>query len=656
MLRLFLFLIACYNSGGSAFTSDISVVSQFNSTQLDKGLIHFRSLWQYNPTHTEGAGNMFGHACASGVGTEVFEDYVNKYAKIGVVLHRMHDDSAHHKDKTLSVSEEAEWGNLMCTAQVADYFFMHNVLVMNILFVSVNLLIIANLRDTLLNRVSLSNLSPHSNILCMPKQLTLETGGNIGGMCEMDILLLSSRMGTEFYGILNATKPLNLLAFEALEVAARSVTEGIAFLQPRSASSHRGDMIVRDGRMWTGQNEDASGIALVEFANMFYTMNIVDCNVFMNFNFTNHFHTENILSAIFSRDLSYFQSFCDENWLFSGSDRDMTGLGGKGTTVITTPSIFDLIIFNDEIELLLLRLEYLKPYVTTHIIIESNTTFTGNPKPLHFLNNQALFAAYNVTSFTVSLDASARGIDDTEVWNREYFSRNRLFDALTLLNAGDEDIILVSDVDEIAHPRALETLVAIHSHAYTPPHASAPPIHSTGYRSRIHKLHQRTYMYDFDCFLSRKDETLSRTALTATTLGYAKQLFSTNNHDSLMTEVRKYQQATVPYALEDVLEPGGWHLTFFGGVQRIKSKLSSYSHRNIRRKFVSDEEDEKLDDYGTESEKFFTLISEKISNGDQIDGREKEKCLSSIELDEDTAHLKHMWEAVIMKMQRIQLN
>jgi hypothetical protein len=681
----------------------LAVVSQVNATQLDRGLVHFRSLWRYNPSYstaTTGTGTAtsdttatsgaatttsgaattatatasgtasgddsgvvpvtYGHMCVSGINDAQFKEYTIKYKNIGVVLHQLHDVTLYHESRSLSEAEE--WRNLLCTAQIADYYFMHNVLVMNVLFISVNFMIMADLRTTLLKRVSLeaSFSGVDSHVYCMPKQVSLEPiGGTIGGMCEMDIFLMPSGIGTEFYGVLNATKPLNLLAYQALEVAARSVTSGISFLHSRDSSRHRGDMIVRDGRMWTGQESDDGSIALIEFANKFYRLSIAECHIFLSFDFVKHFNTESLFSEIFSRDLSYIQNFCDDEVLFEATD--LSGIFNDNLKKRVTPAIYDLIIFNDEIELLLLRLEFLKPHVTAHILLESPTTFTGLQKPLHFQNNKDLFVGYNVIPFVLPLN-SPGGMADGEIWSREYYSRNRLYDALVQLNVKDEDIILVSDVDEIPHPRALQSLLAIHSHVHVPPSIDGSVtkgdyrIHSSGYRSRIHKFHQRTYMYDFNCFLAKEGQTLSRTALTATTLGNAKLLFYNNNYDSLMTNVRMYQQHTTPYAYEDVLEPGGWHLTFFGGIQRIKSKLSSYSHRNIRRTYVTDEEDGKLDDYGEEAEKFFTLISQRIANGDQIDNRETEKCSNDVHYDEETGRLKLMWEGVISKVQSMHLS
>ena len=395
-LLVFLTSHYCYS-----LLSDVAVVCEVNSTQLDKGLIYFRSLWQYNQRRTSDGDLVLGHVCISDTSTELLNTYSPKYGKVGVVVHKLHDVSAYSKYKSLSIEEKSHWRNLLCTSQVADYFFMNNILAVHTLFVSVNFLIIADIRTTLLKRVSLSSLalSRDHSVHCFPKQVNLVQGGDIGGMCEMDIFLISSTIGTEFYGVLNATKKLNLYAHEALSIAARSVAGGISFLQPRSSTGHKGDIIIRDGRMWTGPNKDDNSIALIEMKNLFYHLNTEGCHVNINFEFSNHFNTEKVLTDIFSREMTYLQKFCEDDALFLENFEHITD-GLKGT-VTKKPSIYDLIIFNDEIELLQLRLEYLRPYVTQHVLIESNTTFTGNPKPLHFLENANDFSNFNIISFTL---------------------------------------------------------------------------------------------------------------------------------------------------------------------------------------------------------------------------------------------------------------
>lgn len=54
--------------------------------------------------------------------------------------------------------------------------------------------------------------------------------------------------------------------------------------------------------------------------------------------------------------------------------------------------VFDAIIFSNELDLVEIRWNELKPYVTKFVIIESNSTFTGIPKPLYFASNHDRFA------------------------------------------------------------------------------------------------------------------------------------------------------------------------------------------------------------------------------------------------------------------------
>ncbi|KAK1582409.1 hypothetical protein Q3G72_014655 [Acer saccharum] len=54
--------------------------------------------------------------------------------------------------------------------------------------------------------------------------------------------------------------------------------------------------------------------------------------------------------------------------------------------------VFDGIIFSNELDILEIRCSELNPYDTKFVILESNTTFTGIPKPLFFSSNQDRFA------------------------------------------------------------------------------------------------------------------------------------------------------------------------------------------------------------------------------------------------------------------------
>ena len=57
--------------------------------------------------------------------------------------------------------------------------------------------------------------------------------------------------------------------------------------------------------------------------------------------------------------------------------------------------IIDSILFFNELDLLELRLEELYDHVDMFLIVESDKTFTGKPKPLFYKNNSKRFSKWS---------------------------------------------------------------------------------------------------------------------------------------------------------------------------------------------------------------------------------------------------------------------
>jgi beta-1,4-mannosyl-glycoprotein beta-1,4-N-acetylglucosaminyltransferase len=53
--------------------------------------------------------------------------------------------------------------------------------------------------------------------------------------------------------------------------------------------------------------------------------------------------------------------------------------------------IYDCFPFFNELELLELRLHELAPVVDRHVLVEATVTHSGQPKPLHFADNEDPF-------------------------------------------------------------------------------------------------------------------------------------------------------------------------------------------------------------------------------------------------------------------------
>lgn len=107
--------------------------------------------------------------------------------------------------------------------------------------------------------------------------------------------------------------------------------------------------------------------------------------------------------------------------------------------------VYDCFIFNDEIDLLLLRLEFLHKVVDKFVIVESEYSFSGNPKPLYFWDNRERFNKYNDRIIYDSIPA--RYYMPGDAWANEYFQRNYIKNSLAGL--ADEDLVHISDADEI---------------------------------------------------------------------------------------------------------------------------------------------------------------------------------------------------------------
>lgn len=114
--------------------------------------------------------------------------------------------------------------------------------------------------------------------------------------------------------------------------------------------------------------------------------------------------------------------------------------------------IYDCVLYNGEKSLLEIRLNetcLFSDWVTT-IIVESNKTHTGFDKPLYFEQHAKEFYKFNIMYYVVD-DMP----DNVTARERETHQRNAMMKALKFNEPKDDDIILISDVDEIPRAKAV---------------------------------------------------------------------------------------------------------------------------------------------------------------------------------------------------------
>lgn len=211
--------------------------------------------------------------------------------------------------------------------------------------------------------------------------------------------------------------------------------------------------------------------------------------------------------------------------------------------------IFDAIIFSNELDMLEIRWHELYPYVSKFVILESNTTFTGIPKPLFFALNRARFAfteqkiAHDIFPGRVAVTGSYE--DPFVLESRQRGAMNTLLRRVGISNG---DILLMSDTDEIPSPHTLKLLQWCDG---------IPPI--------MH-LELRHYVYSFEFHVD-----YSSWRATAHVYGPRTQYRHSRQTDLIFSDA-------------------GWHCSFcFRHISEFVFKMTAYSHadRVKRKSFLS---------------------------------------------------------------------
>ena len=192
--------------------------------------------------------------------------------------------------------------------------------------------------------------------------------------------------------------------------------------------------------------------------------------------------------------------------------------------------IYDLFMFNGELDILEIRLNILDEHVDAFVLAESRQTFSGKPKPLYYEENKERFANWN-DKIIYHIIPEKEIADSFEM---AAYQKDSIREAIK--DCGPEDLIYYGDVDEIWTPQEKEG-----------------------------KLRQLCYSY----YLNNR----SSEDWQGTNVCRYKNLYDLNkwraNHDV-------------------ILENGGWHLTNMGGYDELVRKIESYDHQEVNIPWVKD--------------------------------------------------------------------
>jgi len=210
--------------------------------------------------------------------------------------------------------------------------------------------------------------------------------------------------------------------------------------------------------------------------------------------------------------------------------------------------IYDCFTFNNENDILEVRLNELDEYVDFFVIIEFGITHQGNYKGKKINSNlinkfKKKIKYFYFENFKKNLNA----------WERESFQRNQINEGLR--DTSEQDVILISDVDEIPNLKKFDfKKIDDYVFAFSQTHS----------------------MYKFN--LLRNDNWIGTKLCKKKILKSPQWLRSLKVKKKYsFFRIDKYFSKTY-YKKFKIIDDGGWHFGWLMNLSQILEKINSYAH------------------------------------------------------------------------------
>jgi hypothetical protein len=220
--------------------------------------------------------------------------------------------------------------------------------------------------------------------------------------------------------------------------------------------------------------------------------------------------------------------------------------------------IYDCFTFYNELDLLDLRLAELYNHVDHFVIVEANTTFQNNPKPLFLKDNWDRYSQYHDKIIHVTVDDMPKSAD---TWLNERFQRDAVLRGL--VNADPDDLAIISDVDEFIRPSTIN--------------------HMRQSGRDIYGLRVPYFNFKFNYMLVNDPETYCVWSTASRVRYLASPEDLRRSRTTLQQMPLGYKDAGV-----EIVEHAGWHFTYLGDTEFIRNKIRSFAHNELNTDAVLD--------------------------------------------------------------------
>ena len=250
--------------------------------------------------------------------------------------------------------------------------------------------------------------------------------------------------------------------------------------------------------------------------------------------------------------------------------------------------IYDCFIIFNELDLLEIRFNVLTDVVDWFVVVEGTKTHTGKDKPLYFAENKERFSAFEKKIIHVVVDDFPQppdGYSERDAsWMREDFQRNAMIRGLK--DAKPNDLILISDVDEIPRPEVIAKAKA----------ANYDGVTALGIEVFCYYLNFKNYTH---YEISAPKLLTYATLIDPFTYEGMRPLV---NHDMWVNQgpTTTNIRCITP---KRILKHAGWHFSYLGGADAIIRKIGSIAI-----------------EYANDKNTNAAWIKEVIENGEDITG------------------------------------
>ena len=240
-------------------------------------------------------------------------------------------------------------------------------------------------------------------------------------------------------------------------------------------------------------------------------------------------------------------------------------------------AIYDCFQFFDEEHILDLRLNILNEFVDFFVMVESTTDHQGNPKKLNF--DLQKFKKFNSKIIYIVVDDTSEAIKKPHIGGEslvEQHQRNSLTRGLK--NCRDDDLIILSDVDEIPDLNKLNTFDKKNKYAV---------------------FSQRMFNYKINLLNETENN------WHGSKICLKKNLKSPQWLRNLKFKKYPFWRIDKPRNFQ-IIENGGWHFAYLQSTENISKKIKSFAHGEFNKPNLTNPE----------------IINEKIIKGKDIFDRE----------------------------------